>query len=291
LIRAGSNFASHQVEIQSSSTEKPRYKFRIELMSSKRSVVLFVAMFFWCCGAARAHDAVTTKLTWNGEISRIVYARCATCHRQGGTSFPLMAYQEALPWAKAIKEEVLERRMPPWGAVKGFGAFRNDQALTQGQLELVANWVDGGAPEGDPNDLPGSPKLSKFPAVVDRPRELAVSGEYKVQSPFQLDGFWPKAIPESPSVQITVELPGGRIEPLVWLRGYKARFAHAFFLRTPLDLPAGSVIHGVPPGSSLVLLPAIPEHSPERRSAGNVDGIAVGPPRVSGRAGQSEARH
>ena len=65
-----------------------------------------------------------------------------------------MTYSEARPWAKAMQEEVLERRMPPWGAVKGFGDFRNDQALTPEQIELVADWVEGGAPEGEPKDLP-----------------------------------------------------------------------------------------------------------------------------------------
>jgi len=185
-----------------------------------------------------------------------------------------MSYQEALPWAKAIKEEVLERRMPPWGAVKGFGQFRNDQALTQEQLELIANWSDGGAPEGDPNDLPAPPKPAPFPTVVDRPHELVAGNDYKVDSLFTLDGFWPKATPDLSSAQITVELPGGRIEPLVWLRGYKAQFAHAFFLRTPLTLPPGSIVHGLPPGVSLVLLPVIPEHSPEGRNSRKIDAIS-----------------
>src|SRR5579872_734913 len=260
-------------------------------MSGRRPFILSIAALFCSCLAAQGHDAITTKLTWNGEISRIVYARCVACHRLGGSTFALMGYQEALPWAKAIKEEVLERRMPPWGAVKGFGQFRNDQALTQEQLELVANWVDGGAPEGDPNDLPAPPKFSQFPAIVDRPRELVVGDDYKVESLFQLDGFWPKAIAETPSVQITVELPGGRIEPLVWLRGYKSRFAHTFFLRNPLNLPPGSVIHGVPAGTSLVLLPVIPGHLPERRSARNFGAVSVENKGGAGPAAQAEARH
>jgi len=69
-----------------------------------------------------------------------------------------MSYQEASPWAKGIKDAVLRRTMPPWGAVKGFGSFRNDQTLTQEELELVERWVNGGAPEGNPNDLPARPK-------------------------------------------------------------------------------------------------------------------------------------
>ena len=64
-----------------------------------------------------------------------------------------MTYAVARPWAVAIKEEVLERRMPPWGAVKGFGDFRNDKALTPEQMELIISWVGGGVPEGEAKDL------------------------------------------------------------------------------------------------------------------------------------------
>jgi mono/diheme cytochrome c family protein len=219
-------------------------------------VLLFVS---FCVGlVAQGHDVITTKLTWNREVSRIVYTRCATCHRQGGTSFSLMNYQEARPWAKAIEEEVLERRMPPWGAVKGFGDFRNDQALTQEQLELIANWVEGGAPEGDPNDLPPSPKFATNPQIMHGAGEIVVSGECRINRPFSLDGVWPQAIRDTASLQITVELPDGTLKPLVWLRDYTTRFGHPFLLRTPMALPAGSVIHGVPAGSSLALLPVIP---------------------------------
>jgi len=86
----------------------------------RRTIFLFLAG-----GLCSAHEPITTKLTWTREISRIFYKRCVTCHRAGGKApMPLVTYEEARPWAKAIKEEVLERRMPPWGAVKGFGESR-----------------------------------------------------------------------------------------------------------------------------------------------------------------------
>src|SRR6202140_4898073 len=116
------------------------------------------AIFGWLSVGSIAHDVITTPLTFSREISRIVYSRCANCHRQRGSAFSLLTYQEARPWAAAIKEEVLERRMPPWGAVKGFGEFRDDQALTPEQMELIGDWVEGGAPEGEPKDLPATPK-------------------------------------------------------------------------------------------------------------------------------------
>ena len=224
-------------------------------------------LIIYVCFVAQGHDVITTKLTWNREISRIVYARCAACHRQGGTTFSLMSYEEARPWAKAIEEEVLERRMPPWGAVKGFGDFRNDEALTQEQIELIANWVDGGAPEGDPKDLPSQPKFPALSPITHRAGEIVVSGDFKVRRPLRLDGLWPKTAPDSASLQITAELPDGSVEPLLWLHGYKAQYSHPFLLRTPLVLPPGAVLRGVPPGASVVLLPAISAPRPAHQNA------------------------
>src|SRR5229473_6797288 len=90
----------------------------------------------------------------------------APCHREVGTAFPLMTYQDAQPRASAIKDAVLQRRMPPWGAVKGFGDFRNDQGLTAEQLELIVDWEEGGAPEGEEKDLPAPPKPAAVPAIA-----------------------------------------------------------------------------------------------------------------------------
>jgi mono/diheme cytochrome c family protein len=112
----------------------------------RASPFALVALLTGWPGEAWCHDVITTKITFDREIIRIVNARCASCHREGGSAFSLTTYEQARPWAKAIQEEVLERTMPPWGAVKGFGEFRNDQALTPEQIELVADWVEGGAP-------------------------------------------------------------------------------------------------------------------------------------------------
>ena len=83
----------------------------------------------------RAHDVSKNPVTWNREMSRLVYDRCASCHREGGSAFSLMTYRDAQPRAIAIRDAVLSRQMPPWGAVKGFGDFRNDQGLTQEQVD------------------------------------------------------------------------------------------------------------------------------------------------------------
>ena len=217
--------------------------------------------------AVHAHDPITTKLTWTREISRIVYARCASCHRPGGKAFSLLTYKEARPWAVAIAEEVMERRMPPWGAVKGFGEFRNDQSLTQEQIGLIAQWVAGGAPEGDAKDMPPRPKPARESTLARGVREIAVHSEYTFDAAAVLDGIRLQSVPAGASMQITATLPDGSVEPLVWLLGYDAKYAHPFLLREPLPVPRGTVIRGVTKGTSVVLLVTTPAAAPGRRSA------------------------
>ena len=169
----------------------------------------------------------------------------------------MLTYAEARPWAVAIKEEVLSRRMPPWGAVKGFGEFRNDQGLTQEQIGLITAWVEGGVPEGaDPKDLPPKPKLTK-PATPEAKRnQIVVTGEHTLRTPLKLAGLLPEKVPAGVSMKIFAKLPDGSIVPLVWLYEYKSQHKHAFLLRVPLTLPAGTIIRGVPPEASIILLPA-----------------------------------
>src|SRR5580700_1105270 len=123
-----------------------------------RALVLFAV-----AAAVLAHDPITTKLLWTQEISRIVYKHCASCHRQGASAMSLMTYEEARPWAKAIRDEVIARGMPPWGAVKGVGAFRDDPSLSQIEIDMIVNWVEGGAPQGDDVYLPPAPHFSGEP--------------------------------------------------------------------------------------------------------------------------------
>ena len=216
----------------------------------KRAVLFLVGV------AASAHDIITTPITWTREISRIVYTRCATCHREGGSSFSLMTYKDARPWVVAIREEILRRTMPPWGAVKGFGDFRNDQALTPEEMELIVNWSEGGTPEGD-SKLPDIPKFEPLPKIGTVKGEIAVKGTYTLTRKFTLDGILPVTVPKEP-MRIVAELPDGSIEPLLWLENYHAEFAHPFLLRKPLELPARTIIRGVPAGASIRLLPPTP---------------------------------
>ncbi|MCS7024758.1 MAG: cytochrome c [Bryobacteraceae bacterium] len=215
----------------------------------------FVLMVALAQSAAFPHEPITTKVTFSKEVSRIFQKRCLSCHREGGTApMSLETYASARPWAKAIKEEVLERRMPPWGAVKGFGAFRNEQALTQEEVSLIADWVEGGAPEGDPKYLP--PKISPQPpsSPTRQGWPLAVASVATVARSSHLLTIEPRTKTDVASARLVAELPDGSIEPLIWLRDYKSQWAHRFELRRPLRLPAGTKLRVEPPVAARFIL-------------------------------------
>jgi mono/diheme cytochrome c family protein len=135
------------------------------LFASWRLRVLAFMIFAFCFVSfalrpASAHEPITTKVRFNKEVVRVLQRSCLGCHRPGGIAMSLATYDEARPWAKAIKEELLEKRMPPWRAVKGYGEFRNAPSLTQRDVDLIVNWVEGGAPKGDEKDLPAGPLFS-----------------------------------------------------------------------------------------------------------------------------------
>jgi hypothetical protein len=201
-----------------------------------------------------AHDVFSTKITWSREISRIVDKRCGSCHREGGSSFALTTFEQARPWAKAIKEEVLERRMPPFGAVKGFGDLADDQALTQEEIHLIADWVEGGSPEGDPALLDKNPEYG--PHGMHEPKtgaQVVVHGSLTLKHPMTIAAIRPKDLKQGGSVKVIADRPEGSIEPLLWVYNYKPEFDRTYYLRTPITLPAGARIETFPPKTAIAL--------------------------------------
>jgi hypothetical protein len=193
-----------------------------------------------------AHDIITTNLTFTRDIARIFDRHCAGCHGPGA-SISFSTYEEARPWAVAIKEQVLTRAMPPWGAVKGFGNLKPDHALTQEEIMIVAAWVIGGAPQGDPALLPkqahGKP-ADPPPAL----REVSTAGDQTVLAgSLRLMGIRPLAESPIESARITARLPDGRILPLVWLSRFDPKWKQTFVFREALNLPKGTVLRSTTP--------------------------------------------
>ncbi len=93
--------------------------------------------------------------TFNKEVVRIMQTSCQSCHHPGDIApFSLMSYKEARPWAAAIREQVLMKKMPPWKPQAGCGDFLDERGLTQDEINTIVAWVDGGAAEGAAADAP-----------------------------------------------------------------------------------------------------------------------------------------
>jgi hypothetical protein len=206
--------------------------------------------------AAQAHDPITTKLTWTQEISRIVYKRCAGCHHEGGTAFSLKTYDDARPWAKAIRDEVLERRMPPWGAVEGIRAYRNDPSLTPIEVEMIVSWVEGGAPEGDAIYLPPAPLLHNEASAKTPTPALVAEGASALilERATTAIAVTPHDLPDGASMEVTAYEPDGSVEHLIWLRNYRKAWTRTYWFRDPISLPAGTriVVDALAGGSAVV---------------------------------------
>src|SRR3954463_10560920 len=93
--------------------------------------------------------------TFYKDVLPILQNRCQECHRPGEIGpMPLLTYQQARPWAAAIKESVLLKKMPPWFADPHYGKFENDRSLSKDQIDTLVAWADKGAKPGDAKDAP-----------------------------------------------------------------------------------------------------------------------------------------
>ena len=157
----------------------------------------------------------------------------------------LMTYEEARPWAKAIRDQVTVRGMPPSGPVPGIGDFRGDPSLSGPEIDMIVAWVEGGAPEGDPAYLPhrvpnAEPEVVSVPA---RSKSVAVSHGLTLKTPATLVAIRPAASQEGASLEAWAELPTGEIQRLIWLKDFHKDCLRSYVLRTPQTLPAGARIH------------------------------------------------
>ena len=110
-----------------------------------------------CLFAIVAASLASAAPTFTKEVAPILYEHCVGCHRPNDIApMSLLDYKSARPWAAAIRESVLSRKMPPWFADPHYGTFANDARLSAHDVETIKAWADGGAPEGNPKDLPAA---------------------------------------------------------------------------------------------------------------------------------------
>jgi len=103
-------------------------------------------------------QAQRSHVTFTKDVAPILFNKCASCHRPEGIApFSLLTYEEARSHAPAIVIATRDRAMPPWKPEPGYGEFLDERRLTADQIATLARWVEEGAVEGDPAQLPARP--------------------------------------------------------------------------------------------------------------------------------------
>ncbi|MFY9610290.1 MAG: thiol-disulfide isomerase [Blastocatellia bacterium] len=172
------------------------------------------------------------KVTFTKDIAPIFYNRCAECHRPGEIApMSLLTYGESRPWARAIKQKVVDRSMPPWLAAEENSHFKNERRLSQKEIDTISAWVDAGAPKGEDRYLPAVPRfeegwsIGKPDAIIALDQEVPVPADgvvpykyFTVQTNFNEDK-WVQAAEIRPSnrkvvhhVIVFVQEPGAKTE-------------------------------------------------------------------------------
>ena len=136
--------------------------------------------------------------TFHKDVEPILQRSCQVCHRPDNMApMSLMNYQETRPWARSIKNKVVAREMPPWHVDKNVGIqeFKQDRSLSNAEIELVAAWVDAGAPRGNPADAPPPVVQPDFGAWEVPPDVIVTSPPHTV--PAEAGDWWGDYIVDS----------------------------------------------------------------------------------------------
>ncbi len=174
-------------------------------------------------------------VTFTRDVAPILQDKCQVCHREGSIGpRPWTSYEEVRPFAALIKHRVVTRQMPPWPLDKtvGIQEFKNDISLSEEEIRTIAEWVDSGAPMGDPADMPAPIDWAAFEDSwryeehFGRPPDIVVASPKYLVPANELD-HWPS---------LTTDIPG--LTDTRWIQGVELR---------PADAETGYVFHHANP--------------------------------------------
>src|SRR5215510_12980592 len=116
--------------------------------------IFFTLLGIALCAIVSASNGIgkssSAEVTYFGDVAPILEKHCTGCHRPNDIApMSLMTYDEVLPFARMIRENVVQRKMPPWHADPAFGEFRNDARLTDEEIATIDAWVKNGAKRGE----------------------------------------------------------------------------------------------------------------------------------------------
>ena len=228
--------------------------------------------------ALAAQAGAAAVPTFHKDVLPILQKNCQSCHRPGEAGpMSFLTYQDTRPWAKAIREAVLLRKMPPWFADPAHGSFQNDRRLPQNDIATLTAWAQGGALEGDPKDAPkpvafvegwniGTPDVVlEMPAEYDVPPSGTIEYQHFIVPTHFTEDRWVRVVELRPGNGAVVHHAAVFVRPPKsgWMR--EAKVGQAFPSQDSenqdlsdemLDFHVpGSVPHALPPGQAK-LIPA-----------------------------------
>ena len=124
------------------------------------ALVPFIVAFVASSGPTAQSGVSAGDVTFTKDIAPILQRSCQRCHNSSGVApMPLVTYEDVRPWARAIKNKVTSRLMPPWHIERNVGIqqFKDDPSLSDAEIAKISAWVDAGAPRGNAGDLPPAP--------------------------------------------------------------------------------------------------------------------------------------
>ncbi len=154
-------------------------KTKIGMCKRGRFQAFFVFASFFSLLPFLPFLPTSKHVSFSKDVAPILYKSCASCHKPDDIApFSVLSYKDVRPWAKSIREKVINREMPPWSADPRYGDFSNNPSLSQREIDTIVAWIDQGAGEGNPRDLPPAPRFDETWEIGKPDVTLAMPEEY-----------------------------------------------------------------------------------------------------------------
>jgi mono/diheme cytochrome c family protein len=165
-----------------------------------------------CAAIAAAANTSPAPITFQKNVLPVLQKNCQGCHRPGEAApMSFLTYDSTRPWAKAIKQAVVTKKMPPWFADPHYGKFGNDRTLSQSEIDTLVAWADSGAREGDRRDAPKALafvegwQMGKPDMVIEMPTAFEVPASGTIDYQYVVI---PSGLTEDRYVQMAEARPG-----------------------------------------------------------------------------------
>jgi len=230
----------------------------LKLLRHALSVLLFVAA-----------QVSAAPATFYKDVLPVLQQHCQNCHRPGEIGpMPLLTYEQTRPWAKAIRQSVSLRKMPPWFADPHFGKFSNDPSLTPAEIGVVQSWVDGGSLAGSKQDapmaidwhesgLPGANLTIGMSSPFRIPARATIDYQYLLLRPGFAQDTWVRAVEVRPSYRsvvhhavLYVREPGSK-----WLAGITPGVIYQPPPNSPDSFITSEILAVYTPGAPVMICP------------------------------------